>query len=42
VRLSSPMPVAVAIGTTMPRLGSCISQTGVRVTRNSGRVDWSG
>ena len=33
-RLSSPMPVAAAIG-------SFIGQTGVRVTRYSGRVDWS-
>jgi hypothetical protein len=36
------MPVAVAVGITMPRFGSFISQTGVRVTRYSGRVDWSG
>jgi hypothetical protein len=35
------MPVAAAIGTTMPRLGIFISQNGVRVTRYSGRVDWS-
>jgi transposase len=39
--LSSPMPVAAAIGTTMPRFGIFISQNGVRVTRYSGRVDWS-
>jgi hypothetical protein len=35
------MPVAAAIGTTMPRFGIFISQNGVRVTRYSGRVDWS-
>ena len=40
-RLSSAMPVAAAIGTTIPRFGSFISQHGVRVTRYSGRVDWS-
>jgi hypothetical protein len=34
------MPVAAAIGATMPRFGSLISQDGVRVTRYSGRVDW--
>ena len=35
------MPVAAAIGTTMPRFGIFISQNGVRITRYSGRVDWS-
>jgi hypothetical protein len=35
------MPVTAAIGTTTPRFGSFIGQTGVRVTRYSGRVDWS-
>ena len=35
------MPVAAAIGTTMPRFGIFISQNGVRIIRYSGRVDWS-
>jgi len=35
------MPVAAAIGTTMPRFGIFISQNGVGVTWYSGRVDWS-